>query len=159
MQDLVGNTIPSEKEIENLVAEVRAVEAKVEQFTILLSKEARAATTKPRKGGDSIVATLGDLADAHGVSLPKISTAAMKADLLLAQRLRPLAEAVSTLQQRLDDTVLEAQSECWWAATAFYTALSRMRDADPKLEAALRPIIDFFAIGRRKKDAPSKPSG
>jgi hypothetical protein len=74
----------------------------------------------------------------------------MKIDLLVAQRLRPLADAVKSVQQRLDDTVLEAQSECWWAATAFYTSLSRMMDADAKLEVALKPIIAFFAIGRRK---------
>ena len=82
----------------------------------------------------------------------------MKADLLLAQRLRPLSVEVEVeaeaLRQRLDDTVLEAQSECWWAATAFYTALSRMIYADPRLEAALGPIIEFFAVGRRKVKAP-----
>jgi hypothetical protein len=58
---------------------------------------------------------------------------------------------VGSLQRRLDDTHLEAQSECWWAATAFYTALGRTMDADAKLEAALRPIVDFFAVGRRAR--------
>ena len=75
----------------------------------------------------------------------------MLADLTLAQRLRPIASAVDQLNQRLSDTLLEAQSECWWAATAFYTSLCRVAGADPALKAALKPIVDFFATGRRKK--------
>ena len=103
-----------------------------------LSAEEQAATVKMRIGGDPIVADIAKLTK----------------DLTLAQRLRPLASAVEQLSQRLSDTVLEAQSECWWAATAYYTSLCRVADADPVLEAALRPIIDFFAVGRRKKPAP-----
>jgi hypothetical protein len=150
MQDRVGSTIPSEKEIDALIADVKAIEDRVKKYTVLLTKSERGATTKFRKGGELIVGTLAALAEEHGIALPKITTAGMKADLLLAQRLRPLADAVEGLQQRLGDTVLEAQSECWWAATAFYTSLSRMIDADAKLESALKPIIEFFAIGRRK---------
>ena len=150
MQDRVGGTIPSEKEIDALIKDIKDVETRVAKYTVLLTKSERGATTKFRKGGELIVGTLAALAEEHGITLPKISTAGMKADLLLAQRLRPLADAVDSLQQRLDDTVLEAQSECWWAATAFYTSLSRMMDADAKLESALKPIIDFFAVGRRK---------
>ena len=150
MQDRVGGIIPSEKEIDALIKDIKDVETRVAKYTVLLTKGERGATTKFRKGGELIVGTLAALAEEHGITLPKISTAGMKADLLLAQRVRPLADAVDSLQQRLNDTVLEAQSECWWAATAFYTSLSRMMDADAKLESALKPIIDFFAVGRRK---------
>ena len=157
MQDKVGSKIPSQKEIDALIADIQAIEAKVEKFTILLTKEERAATTKMRKGGETVVPTIADLTNEHGLLLPKISTDGMKADLLLAQRIRPLADRVTALAQRLDDTVLEAQSECWWAATAFYTALVRISAAEAKLQAALKPIVDFFAVGRRKKNEP--PSG
>jgi len=150
MQDRVGGTIPSEKEVDALIADIQDIESRIKKYTVLLTKGERGATTKFRRGGELIVGTLAVLADEHGIKLPKITTEGMKADLLLAQRLRPLADAVKSVQQRLDDTILEAQSECWWAATAFYTSLSRMMDADAKLEAALRPIIEFFAIGRRK---------
>jgi hypothetical protein len=31
----------------------------------------------------------------------------------------------------------------------------RKRDADPEIEEALKPVVEFFAIGRRKpKDLP-----
>ncbi len=73
----------------------------------------------------------------------------MNADLQLAKRLQPLADAVSDLSLLLSDTMLEAHSEAWWSATAYYTALARMAPADPNLEAALKPAVDFFATGRR----------
>lgn len=150
MQDLVGQTIPSEKEIDQLIAQIQAIEGKVEKYTTLLSVAQRKATTKMRSGGDLIVPQLGTLATAHGVTMPGISVDGMLADLTLAERLKPLATAAGGLKQRLDDTVLEAQSECWWAATALYTALARATGASPALETALKPIIAFFAVGRRK---------
>jgi hypothetical protein len=72
------------------------------------------------------------------------------------EQLPPLSSAIQGLQRRVDDTVLEAQSECWWAATALYTALARASGAEPKLEAALEPIIDFFSVGRRTKTSAGK---
>ena len=59
---------------------------------------------------------------------------------------------LETLSQKVADTILLAQSECWWAATAFYSALTRLSDADPQLEAELKPAIEFFA--RRRRDEP-----
>lgn len=154
MQDMVGDTIPSEKEIEQLVAQIRTIEGKLEKYTVLLTLEQRKATTKMRSGGDRIVPQVGALATEHGVALPGVTVDGMQADLLLAQRLAPLSAAVGGLQQRLDDTILEAQSECWWAATALYSALARASGAIPKLQAALKPIVEFFAVGRRTKKSP-----
>jgi hypothetical protein len=142
--------IPSEKEIAKLIEAVQTIEEAVKKYTVLLKTEERIGTTKMRTGGAKIVGDIAGLADEHGLTLPKISTAGMLADLLLSQRLRPLAAAVTKLAQRLDDTELEAESECWWAATAFYTSLARMAGADATLALALEPIISFFAVGRRK---------
>jgi hypothetical protein len=108
-----------------------------------------------RTGGENIVAQVGALAQAHGITLPQVSVDGMLADLRLAQRLRPLASAVEQLSQRLNDTVPEAQSECWWATTALYTALSRVAGANASLESELKPVVEFFAAGRRKKPAGS----
>jgi len=40
----------------------------------------------------------------------------LNADLILAQRVRPVAEAVEWLGRRLDDTLIAATSRCWNAA-------------------------------------------
>jgi len=67
-------------------------------------------------------------------------------------------DVTQQLLRRLEDTVTNAQSESWWAATALYTALARVAVASPELQAALRPVVEFFAIGRRKKTpAPVTP--
>lgn len=155
MQDKVGSNVPTEQEIQNLVDDLKALQAKVEAYTISLTTEERSATTKMRIGGEGVVGTIGTLATDHKLSLPEISVEAMNADLLLAQRLRPLASAAGAFAQRLDDTILEAQSECWWAATAFYTTLARLSGANATMQSALKPVVDFFAVGRRKPKAPA----
>ncbi|WP_437765507.1 hypothetical protein WMF27_29575 [Sorangium sp. So ce281] len=163
MQNKVGNNVPSEKVIQGLVEELSSLEEKVKKFTVELTAEERKATTKMRTGGEPIARHVGELADANGVTLPKISVEGMKADLLLIERMKPLQAAVDDLAQRIADTILQAQSEAWWAATAYYTTLSRMAAADAKLERSLKPAVDFFAIGRRKKPAEQpadkKPAG
>jgi hypothetical protein len=155
MQDKVGSKVPSADEIAQLVVDVRALADRIAPYTVTLSADERAATVKMRTGGENIVSQVGTLAQNHSITLPQVSIDGMIADLTLAQRLRPLASAVGQLCQRLDDTVLEAQSECWWATTALYTALSRVAGANATLESELKPVVEFFASGRRKKPAAS----
>ena len=103
---------------------------------------------------DDFTEWLERLAARHEVSLPRISVDDMNGDLTLAQRLLPIAQALANVSRTVTDTILQAQSECWWAATAFYSALARLSDADPQLEGALKPVVDFFAR-RRRTDAPA----
>lgn len=158
MQDKVGAVIPSAKEIEARRAEVSALAEAVAKYTLLLSLEERTRTLKPRTGFEAIASKMGVMAEKHGVALPKISIAGMMADVTLADRLQPLRDSVASFLQRLDDTILEARSEAYWAATAYYTALARMSSADPELEADLKPIVDFFAITPRAKAADAAPA-
>jgi hypothetical protein len=150
MQNRVGNVIPSEQDIQRLVKDIESVAERMEKFTVLLSAEERRHTTKMRARGEDVVELVGDLAAEHEVSLPRISVDDMRGDLALMRRLAPLAKALENLSQTVANTILLAQSECWWAATAFYSALTRLSDADPQLEAALKPAIEFFARRRRR---------
>ena len=127
MKNRVGDIIPSDQEVQHLVKDVQNLAAKIEKFTLTLSSEERQRTTKMRAQGERIVEIVGDLATRNEVSLPRISVEDMKNDLTLAQRLAPLAQALESVSQTVSDTILQAQSECWWAATAFYTALSPSR--------------------------------
>jgi len=153
MQDKVGSEIPTTDQITQLVADLKSISDRIVAYTVTLSADERASTLKMRTGGEPIVAAIAKLANDHGITLPQITVDGMLADLTLAKQIRPLASAVAQLNQRLNDTVLEAQSECWWAATALYTSLVRASGGDPVLEAALKPVIDFFARGKRKKAA------
>ena len=155
MQNRVGSVIPTSQDIQRLVSDLESVATRLEKFTVTLSTEERRRTTKMRPRGERIVELIGGLAAQHEVSLPRISVEDMNSDLALAQRLVPLAQAVSNISQTISDTILQAQSECWWAATAFYSALTRLSSADPKLESALRPAVEFFARRRRSESTAS----
>jgi hypothetical protein len=146
--------VPSTQDIAKLVKEVQSIGERLAAYATDLTVEERQRALKFRHGGDNIVRLVGELASAQALALPGISVEGMGADLDLAQRLQPLAAALQVLSQTLADTVLQAQSDCWWAATAFYTTLLRLANADPKLQAALRPVVTFFAHGPRKTVPP-----
>jgi hypothetical protein len=152
MKNRVGTVVPSAEEIQQLVKDIETFAAKIEKFTLMLSAEERQHTTKMRVRGERVVALVGTLAARHQIALPRISVNGMNADLILAQRLAPLAPRLKALSQKVSDTILQAQSECWWAAMTFYSALTRLSDVDPELEEALKPAIEFLA--RRPRSEP-----
>ncbi len=152
MKNRVGSVIPSAEDIQQLVKDIETFAGKIEKFTLMLSTEERQRTTKMRARGERVVELVGTLAARHQIALPRISVTDMNADLALAQRLAPLAPLLETLSQKVSDTILQAQSECWWAAMAFYSALTRLSDVDPELENALKPAIEFLA-----RRSPSEP--
>lgn len=156
MQNKVGTQVPSAAVIETAVRSVESARESVARQTISLTPDQRKSALKIRPGGERMVALLADLARKSGVDLPDMPIDAMERDLELAQALQPLSTAASTLQQRVDDTILEAQAECWHAATAYYTILQRMSSANPALADQLKPVRDFFATGRRRT-APVDP--
>jgi hypothetical protein len=156
MEDRVGSNNPQLKDVQKLTEELRALRQRAEKFTISLTVDERRHLTKFRPGGESIVAVIGTLAAKQELKLPKISVQGMKDDMDLAAMLAPLQTEISMLQQRIDDTIVEAHSECWWATTAYYAALVRMSAADPDLAEALKPAIEFFATGKRR-GAPLAP--
>lgn len=150
--------VPTAKQIESLMADVAAIGKRVEAFTVTLSATERLGILKMRSGGEQVIATIGQLASQHEVSLPNTDAATMNAALQRFQRLRPLLEAIQRLERRVDDTVLTAKSASWNDACALYTALARSASANPDIETALRPVVAFFSLGgRRKTPLPSAP--
>ena len=156
MEDRVGSNNPTAKDVQALVDEVRAIRKKTEKYTVALTVEERRALGRLRTGGEAIVASIGTLAAKQELKLPKISLQAMKDDLDLQAVLAPLLLELQSLTQRIEDTIVEAQAECWWATTAYYTALHRMSAADPELAESLKPAAEFFATGKRR-GAPLPP--
>jgi len=155
MENRVGDPLPGEAEVGKLVTDVHTLRTKAEKFCVALTADERKKAVKFREGGDAIVALVGKLLDEHGVTLPDVTRDGMTADVQLARRIEPLRASVASLLQLLDDTILEAESEAWWAATASYTALARMSKGNARLEADLRPAVEFFRLGKRNpKPAP-----
>lgn len=153
MKNRVSSVIPSAEEMQQLVKDLEAFAAKIEKFTIMLSSEERQRTTKMRAQGERIAEQVGRLAVRHQVALPHISADDINKDLALVQRLAPLVPLLQSLSQRVTDTILQAQSESWRDALALYAALSRLSRFDPELEAALKPIVEFFARRTRSESS------
>lgn len=158
MENRVGSKIPSTSEVTKIVNEIEGIATKLSSFTIELTPEERRRVLRFRPGGEAVVELVGELVTKRGVSLPNISVDDMNADLDLAQRLAPIAAALSGLTQVVADTMLEAHAECWYAATAFYTVLSRLGGTEPKLMRELRPAIEFFAQGKRAPKSTPAPA-
>lgn len=151
MKDRVGNKNPTPETLADLEARLKAIATDVAAFGIGLTAEERVRTTNFRKGGERIVELLARLAQQYSLTLPGLPVEGMLNDLALAEDVRPLSTQAQSLANTLSDTVLQAESECWWVATAYYTALLRIADSDPKLAEALKPAVDFFSTGRRRK--------
>jgi hypothetical protein len=145
MMNRIGNVIPSAEEMQQLMKDAEAFAAKIEKYTLMLSPEERRRTTKMRVRGERIVELVGNLATRHQIALPRVSVNEMTKDLILAQQFAPLGRLFESLAQKISDTILQAQSECWWATMAFYEALTRLSNIDPDLQAALKPAVEFFA--------------
>jgi hypothetical protein len=151
MQDRVGSNVLTAEQLKAVQGHLTALSELLGPVTVNLSGEERLRTTKMRVDGDWVVSRIADLAAARNMSLPGISIAGIRGDLALAQQLGSLATDTTAFQQRIDDTVLEARSECWWGTLAYYTALVRMAGTDPALADALKPVVEYFSRGKRRK--------
>lgn len=156
MQDRVGANVPSNDQIVGWVATINKLQQEIAPYGVGLTPEERKHTLKFRPGGEPVVKSLADAVKKHGVSLPGITADGMAADLLLAQRMKPVHDAADALYQFTDDTILEASSECWYAATAYYTSLTRMVSSFPDLKRLIGEIAEFFATRRRKRATPTE---
>jgi hypothetical protein len=156
MKDRVGQSVPANEQLETARSKLAESREILSPFTVSLTNEERSRATKMQPGGDRVVDLITRLASKYRVSLPGVSVEGVRSDLALAQQLTPLAAAVDLYGQALDDTILEARSECWWATMAYYTILVRISDTDPELANALKPAIEYFSRRKTKKAEPKE---
>lgn len=155
MENLVGDAVPSEGEIEKILKDIDATRTKLEKYTYDLNPEGRQRALKPPEGSESTTELIARLLTKHEVSLPGVSAEEMLADLAIARRMSPLVDALTTLLRTVQDTILQANSERWAGTTAGYTALVRAMGADASLENELKPAMEAFGVGRKRK--PREP--
>jgi hypothetical protein len=151
MDNRVGAQVPDQAESEKLVKQVDGITKKVEAYAVHLNPEERQRALKMPGGGEEIARQISKLLRAHSVSLPGINPDDIESDLTLADRLRPLVPALETALRLVQDGILEAEAEAWYATTAGYTALVRLSGSDAKLAAELKPAMEFFGVGRKRK--------
>lgn len=150
MQDRVGTNVPTSAQVEGWLTTINQLKQDMAPYGVGLTPEERKHTLTFRPGGETIVHALANSVRKHNVALPGITADGMEADLLVAQQMKSVRDAAESLYQFSDDTVLEASSECWYAATAYYTSLSRMVSSFPDIKAVVGQVAEFFATRRRK---------
>lgn len=151
MDNRVGARVPDQAESQKLVKQVEGVTKKVEAYAVHLNPQERQRALKMPGGGEDVARLIIKLLRQHDVSLPGVDPDDIESDLTLAERLRPLVPVLETALRLVQDGILEAEAEAWYATTAGYTALVRTSGGDPKLAAELKPAMEFFGVGRKRK--------
>ncbi len=146
---------PSARELVTWVQLLEELDTGLERYTLVLTKEDRRRTRKFRMGTESVAQTVAKLAMQAGLNVAKASVEDMLSDIELAKKLRPLLTVLDRLRTRVNDTILQAESDAWSALTVYYSSLRHVGRGDPRVESALKPAADFFGRGKKrpKKDA------
>lgn len=151
-ENLTNQTIPEEV-LAKALADIEQIEASLKPYLITLTKEER---TNRSSMGDKSVAFVFK-AHESAVNQPQlvppyVDMAAWAIDIELVDQLKSLSTKVSSLNEMLSDTRLEAGIEAYNTALLLYTSLKAAARANVP---AAKPIVDDlskrFPSGKRNK--------
>jgi hypothetical protein len=139
--------IPTQKEIEKIIEELRSVEKKISDFTIVLQPAEREALVSMAPGGEGAAAAVAHLSNKKKIAVDGTSIQAMEDHFMLAERMKTLYREVYLLQKRLDDTIRKSQSEAWTTLTRFAAELRKIAESDPRFAIEYEPVDAFVSGG------------
>jgi len=113
---------------------------------------------KLRKGGDSIFAQIGNLAQQQQLESPAVNASDMNAALGKAEALQPLANRVAAFAKHVEDVIFLAQSQAVQTGLQLYALLQRRAAIDSELMTAMQPVTSFFAYRHPIPKAPGTPT-
>jgi hypothetical protein len=151
MENKVGDAVLTDAEVATLLAQAKAISAKLKAHGIVLTAEARKSSLRSRRGAAVHMQRVMDLAAKHNVALPNIPLTSMANDLRLTAQLQPIEEELRVALQFAEDTGMQANAEAWEAFLAYYGVLSSMAQRMPEVATDLQSVIEFMATGPRKK--------
>lgn len=155
MENKVGHKLLSPQKRAQLIKQLQSVIDELKAYGITLTTDDRKRVLRPRRGAEQQIQRVHDLAVRHGVKLKDYPLDGMADDLELAKQFEPFEDEFQRGLTLAEDTGNQAGSEAWEAFLAYYGVLSSMADRMPDLAAELKPVIEFMAVGRRKKvEAP-----
>jgi hypothetical protein len=89
--------------------------------------------------------------------VPSAPLSGVENDVRLALELAPFEALLKSAEQLVADTQAQADSEAWEAFLTYYGALAALAKNTPELALELKPVVDFMAVGKRKR--PPEPQG
>ena len=146
-----GIRIPTHKEIERIIDELRSVDKKLADFTLVLQPPEREALPKMLPGGEGAAAAVAHLARKHKIVAEGTSVEDMENAFMHAERLKTLFREVFLLQQRIDDTIKKEQAEAWTAAQKLCAELRKIADGNPRFAIEFTPVDEFFNGGGQSR--------
>lgn len=153
----------SDNELAKLGSEVDHLASVVGENFEPLTKAERRRLLKPRKGGQQMVATVGEIAVRYGVDNASAPVAEMLAKAEALKRFAPLAGRIQALATLAGDLVLSIESATFKEASALYKQMGGIAMTNPSLAAELSSVKQYFRVVRRpdssKKTKPAKANG
>jgi hypothetical protein len=161
MDNMVGDNLPSEKKVAQLIIDLTKVIDDFEKFCVVLQPEQRASTLKPPASGEAMAQSAADLAGRHKVSVNNVPLQGMLNDLAFVKAVRPLAALMARGQKLVADSLLQGNSEYWEAFLAYYGALGNAANHDAGLATELKSLQDQMRDLRkpRGRAAATTPTG
>lgn len=152
-ENAVSASIEAEK-AQELLGRIEALRAEL-PFLISLDSDDKASLLKPGARGLEGAAAVAELAEQNPAFFPAslMDAAELRADLELGRQLGPMARALRSLADALDDTVLAANSDAYRAALKGYALAKLAAKSLPGMDAKLEPLAEIFDRRRRKKSA------
>lgn len=145
--------IPTHKEVEKIIEELRSVEKKLTDFTLVLQPAEREALPRMLPGGEGAAAAVAHLARKHKIVAEGTSVEAMEDAFMHAERLKTLYREAYLLQKRLDDSILKSQAEAWTAAQKLCAELRKIAAENPRFATEFEPVDAFFSGGGQARGA------
>ncbi|MBK8257415.1 MAG: hypothetical protein IPK82_32700 [Polyangiaceae bacterium] len=145
--------IPTHKEVEKIIDEIRSVEKKLTDFTIVLQPSERDALPRMLPGGEGPAAAVAHLARKHKIVADGHSVDSMENAFMHAERLKTLYREAYYIQKRIEDTILKAQGDAWTAAQKLCEELRKIAAENPRFATEFQPVDDFFNGGGQSRGA------
>lgn len=158
-ENRVGDHKPSPERMQELRQRLEEIVNELRSFGVTLSEQERVRVTRPRVGGEVHVPRVLELAKQYNLHVPDYPAEAIQNDLSLAAGLVPFRELFRTALGLVDDTINQAESEYWEGFLAYYGVLDALSYRTPQLQAELRPLVEFMALGRRRRRSGGVTTG
>ncbi len=149
--------IPTHKEIEKIIEELRSVEKKLTDFTTILQPPEREALPRMLPGGEGAAAAVAHLARKHKIVADGASVETIEDNFMLAERLKTLYREAYLIQNRVNDSILKAQAEAWTSAQKLCAELRKIAAQNPRFATEFEPVDAFFSGGGQARGAHSPP--
>lgn len=156
MENRVGDKQLTDQKRTQILKVLKDAIVQLKPYGVTLTIDERKRTLRPRRGGETHMQRVHDLAKKHGVSLKDIPLDGMADDLALAKQFQSFEDEFRVGLQFAEDTGAQAESEAWEAFLAYYGVLSSMAERSPDLATELATVTDFMATGPRKKKNEEK---